>query len=81
MGETLRDPEQLEVVLRRLHLQVEACPFPKIRRVAAKIDRHVPDVTREDAHEFALGLLKLVVQAAEYALHRKRLIVLHELAG
>ena len=60
---------------------MEARPFAKVGRVAAKIDGHVPDVTGEDAHEFALWLLNLVVQPAEYALHRKGLVVLHELIG
>jgi len=81
VGETFRDPQQLEIVLREPHLEVEARPFAEFGRIAAKIDGHVPDVTREDAHEFALRLLNLVMQAAEYAFDRKGLVILDELAG
>jgi len=80
VGETFRDPQQLEIVLRGLHLEVEARPFAEVGRVVAKIDGHVPDVTGEDTHEFALRLLNLVMQAAEYALDGKGLVVLDESA-
>jgi hypothetical protein len=71
----------LEVVVRRLSLEVEARPFAEIGRVEAKIDGDVPDVTGEDAHKFTLSVLKLVVQAAEHALNGKGLVVLDELLG
>ena len=41
----------------------ESGPFSEVRGVAAKIDGYVPDVSGEDADEFALRLLELVVQA------------------
>ena len=81
MGETFRDPQQLEIVLRGLRVEMEARPLAEIRRVAAKIDGHVPDVTREDPHEFPLRLPNLVMQPAEYALDGKGLVILDKLSG
>jgi hypothetical protein len=61
VGETLRDPQKLEIVVHRLGFQVKAGPLAEVRGVAAEVDRDVPDVAREDADEFALGLAELIV--------------------
>ncbi len=58
---------------------MEARPFAEVGRVAAKIDGDVPNMTGEDADEFALRLAELVMQAAEHALDGKGLVVLDEL--
>jgi hypothetical protein len=79
MGEALGDPEELELVVRRLSFEVEAGPFAEVGRVATEIDGDVPDMPREDADKFALGLAELVVQAAEHPLDGEGLIVLNEL--
>ncbi len=81
MGKTFRNPEQLEVVVGRLLPEVKACPFTEVWRFAAKVDGNVPDMTGEDAHEFALRLLNLVMQAAEHPFDRKGLVVLDKLVG
>jgi hypothetical protein len=79
MGEAFGDPKELELVVRGVSFEVEAGPFAEVGRVAAKIDGDVPDMTGEDADEFALRLAELVMQAAEHAFDGKRLVVLNEL--
>jgi len=78
MGEAFGDPKELELVVRGASFEVEAGPFAEVGR-AAKIDGDVPDMTGEDADEFALRLAELVMQAAEHAFDGKRLVVLNEL--
>jgi len=78
VGEAFGNPEELEVVVRGLSLEVKASPFAEVGRVGAEIDGDVPDMTGEDADEFTLGLAELVMQTAEYALNRKGLVVLNE---
>ena len=79
MGEAFGDPEELQVVLRGLGFEVEARPFAEVGGVATEIDGDVPDMTREDANEFALRLAKLVVKTAENTLNREGLVILNEL--
>ena len=79
VGKAFRDPEELEVLAPRLSFEVEAGPFAEVGGVPAEIDGDVPDMPGEDADKFALGLVELVMQAAEHALDGKGLVVLDEL--
>ena len=81
MSEAFGNPEKLKGVFGGLGFEVEPSPFAEVWGVAAEVDGYVPDVAREDADEFALGLTELIMQAAEDALDGKRLIVLNELGG
>jgi hypothetical protein len=45
---------------------MKAGPFAEIRRVAAEINGHVPNVTGEYSNEFALRPFELVMQAAKH---------------
>src|SRR5271155_5531701 len=60
--EALRNPEELQV----LAAQVEPCPLPKLRRTGAKVDGNIPDVAVEHAHQLALRLNDLIVQASQH---------------
>jgi hypothetical protein len=40
---------------------MESCPFAEVWGIAAEIDGDVPDMTGENANEFALRLPELVV--------------------
>jgi hypothetical protein len=79
VGKAFRDPEELELVAWSFGSQVESRPLPEVRGVAAEIDGDVPDVAGEYADELALRAGELVMQAAQDAFNRKRLIVLNEL--
>ena len=81
MSETFRNPEELERVVDRLGLEVESGPYAEIGRVAAEIDRDVPDVAGEDADKLALGLAELVVQAPENPFAGEGVVVLNNSAG
>jgi hypothetical protein len=81
VGKAFGDPEELEIVVWRLGFQMESGPFSEVRGVAAKIDGDVPDVTGEDANEFALGPGELVMQPAEDAFAGEGLVVLNKLGG
>jgi hypothetical protein len=81
VGEALGDPEELEIVVHGVGFEVEAGPLAEVRGVAAEVDGDVPDVTREDADELALGLAKLVVKAAKHALDGEGLVILYKLSG
>lgn len=81
MSEALRDPEELDISGFGQRLQVEPGPFAEIRRVAAQVNRHVPDMAGEDPDEFALGLTKLVMQPAENPPGGEGLIILNEFRG
>ena len=48
------------------------------RRAPAQIDDDVEDLAGDDAHELALRVLDLVVQSAQHAAPRARVVVLHE---
>lgn len=63
MGKPFGYP-QLPMILRG---QAHAHPLAEIRRTAADVDRHVQDLAGADAHQLALGVFQLVMQAAQYA--------------
>ena len=81
VGEAFRDPKELKIVLCRLGFQVKAGPLAEVRGAAAKVDRYVPDMAREDADELTLRFSKLVVKAAKDSFDGKGLVVLDELCG
>jgi len=58
---------------------MEPRPLAELRRIGAKIDGDVPDMSCEDANEFALRLTQLIVKAAKHAPGGEGLIVLSEL--
>lgn len=78
MCEAFGDPEELKVVVRGLTFEVKARPLAKVRRVAAEIDGNVPNMTGEDADQFALRLTELVMQATKHAFDREGLVILNE---
>lgn len=78
MGEAFGDPEELKVVVRRLRFEVETSPLAEVQRVAAEIDGDVPNMPREDADQFALGLTELVMQATKHAFNGEGLVILNE---
>jgi hypothetical protein len=81
VGKAFGDPEELEIIVRGLGLEVEAGPLAEVRGVPPEVDGDVPDVAREDADELTLGLAKLVVKTAQHALDGEGLIILDELSG
>jgi hypothetical protein len=48
-------------------------------RALADVHRHIEHRAAHHAHQLALGLLHLVVQAAQHALAGAAVVVLHEL--
>ncbi len=81
VGEAFRDPKELQLACFGGRSKVEARPPAEVRRAAPQVDGNIPDMAGEDAHELALGLAKLIMQAAENAFARERLVVLNEVAG
>ncbi|MNE56665.1 hypothetical protein D3C80_1515900 [compost metagenome] len=59
--------------------QPHSDPFAEMRRAATDINGNVEDFTDGDTNQFALSVFQLVVQAAQYAFLRARMIVLDEL--
>ena len=51
---------------------------PKVGELRAQVDRDVEHFAGDDAHELALRVLDLVVEAAQHAAPRARVVVLHE---
>jgi hypothetical protein len=80
MGKPFRNPKRLEVSGFCEGFEVKPGPFAEVRRVGAEVDRDVPDVPRDNANEFPLGLTKLIVEPAENSPSRKRLVILNELS-
>lgn len=78
MGEAFGNPKELEFAFVITRFEMETCPSPKVARVAAEIDGDVPDVARENTHEFPLRVAELVMKAAKYTTCGERLIVLRE---
>ena len=75
MGEAGWHPELLMVG----SAQADPNPVPEGGRTAAQIHRHVKDFPHHAAHQLALGLgRQLVMQAAQHALGRARMVVLHK---
>jgi hypothetical protein len=58
--------------------ELDAGPLAEGGRGLAQVDGHVEDAAAGDPHELALGLLDLVVQAAQHALAGAGVVVLHE---
>ncbi len=80
MSKAFRNPEQLQIVGRGLRFKMKSRPFTKVRRVAAQIDRNIPNVPREHTDQLSLGLTKLIVETTQHTLSRKRLVVLNEMS-
>lgn len=80
MRKAFGNPKRLDVSGFSEWLEMKPGPFAEIRRVAAEIDRDVPDVPGEDANEFPLGLAKLIVKPTENSPSRKGLVILNELS-
>jgi hypothetical protein len=78
MREARRNP-QLPVVLAA---QLHANPLAEARAAAPDVDRHVEHAASRHAHELALRLRRqLVVETAQHAARRARMVVLHELVA
>ena len=54
--------------------------WPNVRRAAPQVDRDVEHLAGDRAHQLSLRVLDLVVQAAQHAAPRARVVVLHEVA-
>ena len=67
---------QLPLVVRA---QALAHPLAKGGGRLAQIDGHIKHFAFDHAHQFALGLLQLVVQPTQDTIGRARVVVLHEL--
>ena len=74
MGKALRDPEHLLVLSGKGH----AHPLAEGLAVGAAVDGNVEHLAHGHAHQLALGVLGLEMQAAQHALGGAALVVLHE---
>lgn len=74
MGKAGRHPELFVVVFAQLHTD----PLAKGGRAFADVHRHIKHGATHHAHQFALGLLQLVVQAAQHAFAASAVVVLHK---
>ena len=74
MSEAGRHPQLFFIFTRKLNPN----PLAKSRRAAAHVYRYIEHAARGHANQFALGVFELIVQAAQRALARQALIVLHE---
>ena len=74
VGEARRDPQLAVVLFAEFH----PGPLAEGGRRFAQVDGHVEDAAAGDPHELALGLLDLVVQAAQHTLAGAGVVVLHE---
>lgn len=81
MGKSLRNPQHFQITVHRARFQVEDSVAAKVRRIAAEIDGDVQNVPVEYTHQLSLRLAQLVVQTAQDAARRKRLIILHKVGG
>ena len=52
--------------------------FAERRGASTNIDHHVVDLANDGPHQFALRVLDLIVQPAQYAFDRFGVIVLHK---
>ena len=59
--------------------KVRAYPFAERRRAAPDIHGHVEYFSVHHTHQFALGAVKLIVQAAQDAFHGAGVVVLNKL--
>jgi hypothetical protein len=74
VGKALRNPHLFLVVFGQLY----PGPLAKGGGAFADVHRHVKHRAAHHAHQFALGLLQLVVQAAQHALGAAAVVVLHK---
>ena len=74
MSETFGDVELLLVFGRKRN----TFPFTKRRAPLAEVYRHVKDFAIDNAHEFALRVLLLEMEATEHALLAAGLVILHK---
>lgn len=74
MGQTGSDPELPLVFLGQFH----AVPLAERGRITANIHRHVKDAAQRDGNQLALRPGFLEVQAAQHAIGRAGMVVLHE---
>ena len=74
MRQSGRNP-QLALVAGR---QVFSHPLTIGGRLRANVDHHIKHLTGYHPHQFALGLLHLVVQAAQHAARGLGMVVLHK---
>ena len=74
MRKACRYPELLAVVFAQLH----AHPLPEGGGALADIHRHIKYRPAHHAHQLALGLLDLIMQAAQHALGAAAVVVLHK---
>ena len=77
VGEAGGDPEHELVFFGEL----DGGPLAEGGGAAADVDGYVEDAAAGAADDLSLRLLELVVQAADDALSRERVVVLHELGG
>lgn len=74
VGKAFGNPEAVEFFC----VEVNANPAAKLRGVRSDINRNVPDVSGQNAHQLPLRLLELVVETAENPLSGEGLIVLNK---
>ena len=72
-----RHPQHMPVLGR----EFRADPLAKRRCASPQIDSHIEHGAADDAHEFSLRLLDLIVQAAQRVPNRAAVIVLNEVSG
>ena len=77
VGETGRDVELAMVDV----VQLQGERAAEVRRAAPDVHGHIQHPATGDAHQLALGVFALVMQAAQHAASRAGMIVLHEGAG
>jgi hypothetical protein len=74
VSKTRWHPELLVVVFAQLY----SGPLPKGWRAFSDIHSHIKYRAAHHAHQFALRLVQLVVQSAQYAFDAATVVVLHE---
>ncbi|RMS05884.1 hypothetical protein ALP75_203295 [Pseudomonas syringae pv. actinidiae] len=77
MRKTFRNPQLTGV----FSGQLDADPLPEVRRTAADVHRHIQHCADSDAHQLTLCVFDLIMQAAQHASLRARVVVLHKLPG
>lgn len=58
--------------------QLDADPVPEAGRMATHVDGDIEHRTTDHAHQLALGLLNLIVQAPQHPPAAAAVVVLHE---
>ena len=74
VGKAFGDEQLQEILIR----QLKTLPLAVGRASCAQIDRHIQDLPLQHTHQLGLGKrFQLVMQAADHAEARLRLVVLH----